>query len=135
MRILVVDDSLVNRQVAQKQLERLGYTADAVDGGKSALAAISSASYPVVLLDCEMPDIDGYATTAEIRRRENGHRRTIIIAMTGHVLEGARERCLESGMDEYVAKPVTLATLAAVLETALHQTAAPLRQSRGRTDT
>jgi two-component system, sensor histidine kinase and response regulator len=119
-RILVVDDNLVNRQVAQKQLERLGYSADTVDGGNSALAAMSSAPYPVVLLDCEMPDMDGYATAAEIRRREEGQRHTTIIAMTGHVLEGARERCLASGMDEYVAKPVTLVTLGAVLELALH---------------
>ena len=121
MRILVVDDNLVNRKVAQKQLERLGYLVDAVEGGKPALAAMASAPYPVVLLDCEMPEMDGYATTAEIRRRESGQRHTTIIAMTGHALEGARERCLESGMDEYVAKPVTLDTLAAVLDVALRQ--------------
>jgi PAS domain S-box-containing protein len=120
-RILVVDDNLVNRKVAQKQLERLGYLVDTVDGGEPALAAMASAQYPVVLLDCEMPEMDGYATTAEIRRRENGDRHTTIIAMTGHALEGARERCLESGMDEYVAKPVTLDTLAAVLDAALRQ--------------
>jgi len=121
MRILVVDDNLVNRKVAQKQLERLGYLVDVVDGGKPALAAMAGAPYPVVLLDCEMPEMDGYATTAEIRRRKNGERHTTIIAMTGHALEGARERCLESGMDEYVAKPVTLDTLAAVLDVALRQ--------------
>jgi two-component system sensor histidine kinase/response regulator len=121
MRILVVDDNLVNRKVAQKQLERLGYLVDTVDGGEPALAAMVSAQYPVVLLDCEMPEMDGYATTAEIRRRENGDRHTTIIAMTGHALEGARERCLESGMDEYVAKPVTLDALAAVLDAALSE--------------
>ena len=121
LRILVVDDNLVNRKVAQKQLERLGYLVDTVDGGKPALAAMAGAPYPVVLLDCEMPEMDGYATTAEIRRRENGQRHTSIIAMTGHALEGARERCLESGMDEYVAKPVTLDALAAVLEVARRQ--------------
>ncbi len=121
MRILVVDDNLVNRRVAQKQLQRLGYLVDTVDGGKPALAAMSSMLYPVVLLDCEMPEMDGYATTAAIRRLENGERHTTIIAMTGHALEGARERCLDSGMDEYVAKPVTLDTLAAVLDIALSQ--------------
>ncbi len=119
MRILVVDDNLVNRKVAQRQLERLGYLVDTVDGGKAALAAMSSAPYAAVLLDCEMPEMDGYATTAEIRRRDNGHRHTTVVAMTAHALEGARERCLESGMDEYVAKPVTLESLAAVLEVAL----------------
>ena len=86
-----------------------------------ALAAMSSSPYMVVLLDCEMPEMDGYATTAEIRRRDNGHRHTKIIAMTAHALEGARERCLESGMDEYIAKPVTLKALEAVLELTLHQ--------------
>jgi two-component system, sensor histidine kinase and response regulator len=75
----------------------------------------------VVLLDCEMPEMEGYATTAEIRRRDSGHRHTQIIAMTAHALEGARERCLESGMDEYVAKPMTLKALKAVLEVALRQ--------------
>ena len=121
IRILVVDDNLVNRKVARKQLERLGYLVDVVDGGKPALAAMANAPYPVVLLDCEMPEMDGYATTVEIRRRENGERHTTIIAMTGHALEGARERCLDSGMDEYVAKPVTLDALAAVLDVALRQ--------------
>ena len=123
LRILVVDDNLVNRKVARKQLERLGYQVDTVDGGKPALAAMSSARYMAVLLDCEMPEMDGYATTAEIRRRDNGDRHTKIIAMTGHALEGARERCLESGMDEYIAKPVTLKALESVLELTLHQAA------------
>ena len=111
----------MNRKVARKQLERLGYQVDTVDGGKPALAAMSSAPYMAVLMDCEMPEMDGYATTAEIRRRDNGDRHTNIIAMTAHALEGARERCLASGMDEYIAKPVTLKALEAVLEVTLHQ--------------
>jgi len=121
-RILVVDDNLVNRKVAQRQLERLGYLVDVVEGGKSALAMMSDALYPVVLMDCEMPEMDGYATTAEIRRRDSGRRQTTIIAMTADALEGARERCLLSGMDDYIAKPVTLESLAAVLEVAFNQT-------------
>jgi PAS domain S-box-containing protein len=114
-RILVVDDNVVNRKVAQRQLERLGYLVDAVDGGKSALIAMSNVHYAAVMMDCEMPEMDGYATTAEIRRREMLPPHTNIIAMTAHALEGARERCLKSGMDEYIAKPVTLQSLAAVL--------------------
>jgi two-component system, sensor histidine kinase and response regulator len=114
-RILVVDDNLFNRKVAQKQLERLGYLVDAVDGGKSALAAMSTVHYDVVMMDCEMAGMDGYATAAEIRRRENFSSGTIIIAMTAHALEGARELCLKAGMDEYVAKPLTLQSLTDVL--------------------
>jgi len=116
MRILVVDDNQVNLKVAQKQLQRLGYHADSAVGGKAAIEALASTHYLVVLLDCEMPEMDGYATTAEIRRRENGGQHTMIVAMTAHALEGARIRCLDAGMDEYVVKPVTLQALAAVLE-------------------
>jgi CheY-like chemotaxis protein len=93
----------------------LGYRVNLAGSGKAAIDALSSAHYPVVLLDCEMPEMDGYATTAEIRRLEGDARRTIIVAMTAHALEGARGRCLDAGMDEYVAKPVTLQTLTAVL--------------------
>jgi PAS domain S-box-containing protein len=120
-RVLVVDDNLVNRKVAQRQLERLGYLVDVVDGGKSALVAMSNALFPVVLMDCEMPEMDGYATTAEIRRRDSDRPHTTIIAMTAHALEGARERCLAAGMDDYIAKPVMLESLAAVLEVAFSQ--------------
>jgi CheY-like chemotaxis protein len=115
MLILVVDDNLVNLKVAARQLQRLGYRVNLAGSGKAAIDALSSAHYPVVLLDCEMPEMDGYATTAEIRRLEGDARRTIIVAMTAHALEGARGRCLDAGMDEYVAKPVTLQTLTAVL--------------------
>ncbi len=118
-RILVVDDNAVNRRVAQKQVERLGYLVDTVEGGKAALTALASVHYWVVLMDCEMPDMDGYAATSEIRQREGSDRHTIIIAMTAHALEGAREHCLEAGMDDYIAKPVTLESLSAVLEGAL----------------
>ncbi len=121
-RILVVDDNPVNRRVAQKQTERLGYLVDTVESGKAALNAMAGAgaSYSVVLMDCEMPDMDGYATTREIRRCEGLNRHTTIIAVTTHALDGEREHCLEAGMDDYVAKPVTLESLSAVLERALH---------------
>jgi two-component system, sensor histidine kinase and response regulator len=120
-RILVVDDNAVNRRVAQKQVERLGYLVDTVEDGKAALSALASVRYWVVLMDCEMPELDGYATTGEIRRREGSGRHTTIIAMTAHAREGAREHCLEAGMDDYIAKPVTLESLSAVLGGALRQ--------------
>ncbi len=115
-RILVVDDNLVNLKVTEKQLQKLGYRVDLAGGGRAAIEAVFSAHYAVVLLDCEMPEMDGYATVAEIRRLEGVARRTIVVAMTAHALEGARLHCLDAGMDEYVAKPVTLSALAAVLE-------------------
>jgi len=118
-RILVVDDNLVNLKVAEKQLQKLGYRVDLAGGGKAAIEALLSANYAVVLLDCEMPQMDGYATVAEIRRRENKQRHTIVIAMTAHAIEGARMRCFDAGMDDYVAKPVTLNALSAVLKRAL----------------
>ena len=122
MHILVVDDNRVNLRVAEKQLQRLGYRVDLADGGKAAIDALSGTKYPIVLLDCEMPEMDGYVTTAEIRRRENGSRHTMIIAMTAHALEGERARCLKAGMDDYVAKPVTLQALAAVLARCTRET-------------
>ena len=115
-RILVVDDNLVNLKVAEKQLQKLGYRVDLAGGGKAAIEALFSTHYTVVLLDCEMPDMDGYATVAEIRRIEGATGHTMVIAMTAHAFEGARLRCLNAGMDEYVAKPVTLNALTAVLQ-------------------
>ena len=115
-RILVVDDNLVNLKVAEKQLQKLGYRVDLAGGGKAAIEALFGAQYTVVLLDCEMPEMDGYATVAEIRRLEGANGHTMVIAMTAHALEGARLRCLNAGMDEYVAKPVTLNALTAVLQ-------------------
>ena len=118
-RILVVDDNLVNLKVAQKQLQKLGYNVDLAPGGKAAIEAMLSTHYDVVLLDCEMPQMDGYATVAEIRRRESKPRHTKVVAMTAHAVEEARIRCLEAGMDDFVAKPVTLNVLSQVLERSL----------------
>ena len=114
--MLVVDDNLVNLKVAERQLRKLGYRVDLAGGGKAAIEALFNTHYTVVLLDCEMPEMDGYDTVAEIRRRENNRRHTIVVAMTAHALEGARLRCLDAGMDEYIAKPVSLQALTAVLE-------------------
>jgi signal transduction histidine kinase/FixJ family two-component response regulator len=116
MRILVVDDNLVNLKLAEKQFQRLGYQVDLACDGKAAIEALSRTDYPIVMLDCEMPDLDGYTTAAEIRRSEGKDRHAIIVAMTAHALEGTRLRCLDAGMDEYLAKPVTLQALSAVLE-------------------
>ena len=113
--VLVVEDSPVNRLVAMHVLKRCGYRAHVVNDGREALQALSSQRYDAVLMDCQMPDIDGYEATRELRRREDGGRRTPVIAMTAHAMIGDRERCLEAGMDDYIAKPVRSQLLAEVL--------------------
>jgi PAS domain S-box-containing protein len=104
--VLVVEDSPVNQIVAVRTLERCGCEAEAVAGGHEALAALAEKDYDVVLMDCQMPGMDGYQATSELRRREHGARHTPVIAMTAHAMEGAIEACKQAGMDDYLSKPL-----------------------------
>jgi PAS domain S-box-containing protein len=118
-RILVVEDNVVNQQVATQQLLRLGYAADAVANGYEALEALTRIAYDAVLMDCQMPEMDGYDTTRELRRREGGQRHALVIAMTAHALPSDRQLCLDAGMDDYISKPVRMERLRDVLRTHL----------------
>jgi CheY-like chemotaxis protein len=112
----VVDDHPVNRLVAVAQLTQLGYDADAAEDGEMALDALAQEPYDAVLLDCEMPRLDGYETCRRLRRSEGGGRRTWVIALTAHTAAEDRERCLAAGMDDHLAKPVRTEDLAAALK-------------------
>jgi CheY-like chemotaxis protein len=115
IRVLLAEDNVVNQKVAVRMLERLGVRADVAANGREAVDMFQLAWYDLILLDCQMPEMDGYSAAAEIRRLERGERRVVIVAMTADAMHDARERCLASGMDDYIAKPVKFEQLTEIL--------------------
>jgi len=115
LRVLVAEDNPVNQRVAVRMLEKLGHRADVVGNGREAVSALKNIPYDCILMDCSMPEMDGFEATRTIRGSEEGTRRTFIIAMTANVLEGDQQRCLAAGMDAYLTKPVTQKQLSSVL--------------------
>ena len=114
-RVLVVEDNEVNQMVAGGLLESMGYTVALADDGLAALEVLAQRSFDAVLMDVQMPRMDGYAATRALREREGAGRRTPVIAMTATAVEGERARCLDAGMDDYLTKPVDPAALADAL--------------------
>ncbi len=106
IRVLLAEDNLTNQKVALKIMEKLGFQADLVENGLDAVNAVREGSYDVVLMDCQMPEMDGYAASRTIRTLQTENSKIPIIAMTANAMEGDREKCIEAGMDDYIAKPV-----------------------------
>jgi CheY-like chemotaxis protein len=114
--ILLVEDNAVNQLVATRMLGKLGYRCDVAITGVAAVAACRECPYDLVLMDCHMPEMDGYTATGAIRALDGIARHTIIVALTASAMEKDRARCLDAGMDDYLSKPITLSGLREVLE-------------------
>jgi two-component system sensor histidine kinase/response regulator len=126
-----VEDSLVNQKLAVALLQKHGHQVRLANDGREALAALESHSFDLVLMDVQMPEMDGYEATARIRTRERQTGRHIpIVAMTAHAMKGDRESCLAAGMDAYVAKPIRTQQVFEAISAALHHQAGSLEAAQ-----
>lgn len=116
LRILLAEDNQINQLVAVKQLKKLGCHCDTVANGKEVIDTLRHINYDLVLMDCQMPELDGYEATRQIRAMNEKFSTIPIVAMTAHAMKGDREKCLEAGMNDYVTKPIAISDLSAVIE-------------------
>ncbi|AFZ37912.1 response regulator receiver protein [Stanieria cyanosphaera PCC 7437] len=116
VRLLIVEDYPDNRELLMIMLQAIGYQPDWVSNGQEAIALLEEQQYDVILMDCQMPEMDGYEATRVIRQREKSQRHTIIIGLTAHVMKGDRQKCLDAGMDDYLSKPIDLDKLIKILD-------------------
>jgi CheY-like chemotaxis protein len=128
---LVAEDNPINREVMREILEELEIEADLVENGREAVEAVESRDYPLILMDCQMPEMDGYEATRRIRRRTDDRAKIPIVAVTAHAVQGEREKAIAAGMTDYVTKPVTITrlvrTMSKYLETQKISSEKPVR--------
>jgi CheY-like chemotaxis protein len=105
-RVLVAEDVVVNQRVVSRALEKLGYEVAVVNNGREAVDAWATGRFDLILMDCQMPEMDGYAATQAIRQREADGKRIPIVALTAHAMKGADQECFAAGMDDYLSKPI-----------------------------
>jgi len=125
--VLLADDNRVNQKVALGALQRMGLTVDVANNGEEAVAAWAAGVFDLILMDCQMPVMDGYQAAREIRARETGARRTPIIALTADAMKGTEQLCRESGMDDYLTKPIDRDRLSEVINRYLSPSQRPAR--------
>jgi signal transduction histidine kinase/CheY-like chemotaxis protein len=125
-RILLAEDNLVNQKVARSLLEKMNFRVDVVADGLAAISAWQTGKFDLIIMDCQMPQMDGYAATREIRRLEAGNSHIPIVALTAHAMKGDEEKCRAAGMDDYLSKPIDRAKLDASLERLLPSSLAML---------
>ena len=116
LKILLVEDTPINLKLVRHQVHLLGHQSDAAENGQEALDKLAQGEYDIVLMDCQMPVMDGYQATQSLRRREGSSRHIVVIGMTAYAMQGDREKCLEAGMDDYLSKPVMIKDLKVMLE-------------------
>jgi CheY-like chemotaxis protein len=115
LRVLIAEDNQINQLVLEKMLTLVGHKVESVDNGADALAALGEVPYDVVLMDCQMPVMDGYEATRQLRSREGEGRRTVVIAVTANAFQEDVDKCRECGMDDYLPKPIRKEDLYAML--------------------